>query len=65
MVEYLSVSDVESLGQLGKVFVDVNCLQPPAVSSQTFVKRNSVALKDIKHTKIKKRADKTKWQLCN
>lgn len=46
-VTYLSISDVEGLSQLGKVFIDVNGLQSPTISSQTFVKRNGVTLKDI------------------
>lgn len=44
MVAYLSIGNVERLSQLGKVFVDVNCLQPPSVSGQTFIKRNGVTL---------------------
>ena len=44
MVAYLSIGNVERLSQLGKVFVDVNCLQPPSISGQTFIKRNGVTL---------------------
>ena len=51
-VRYLSVSDVERLSQLGKVFIDVNRLQPPTISSQTFVERNGVALREKTRTKL-------------
>ena len=48
MVAYLSIGNVERLSQLGKVFVDVNCLQAPSISGQSFIKRNGVTLKDMK-----------------
>lgn len=49
-VQYLSVCNVEGLGQLGEVLIDVNCLQAPAVSGQTFVEWNGVALRRTHHT---------------
>lgn len=47
MEVHLSVGDVESFGQLGKVLVDVDRLQAPTVGCQTFVQRDRVTLEDI------------------
>lgn len=44
---YLSVGDVESFGELGKVLVDVDCLQASTIGCQSFVQRNRVTLEEI------------------
>ena len=41
----LSVGDVEGLGQLGEVLVDVNLLQAATVRRQTLIQRDRVALR--------------------
>lgn len=48
---HLSISDVERFSKLGKVFIDVNRLQAPSISSKTLVQRNGVTLTDNEQIK--------------